>query len=183
MRRRASTDDIRRPAPPAAIPWRQLGSIITVMRIGSQTFIARMGLSWPVETVGPPYFVAGPDRMRSTLHSPTSQSQVRHRRDCGDSPLALVEDATIDGLALTEWANAARQSAAFVSSRDPRPPLCSPIAAAAQIYRRLNESQRRPNAADKRYRDIPSCAKESADMRGRLGAISVELADQERGRP
>ena len=43
------------------------------------------------------------------------------------------------------------------------------------------ESQRRPNAADKRYRDIPSCAKESADMPGRLGAISVELADQEAG--
>ena len=95
--------------------------------------------------------------------------------------LALVEDATIDGLALMEWANAARQSAALGSSRDPRPPLCSPIAAAAQIYMRRNESQRRPNAADKRYRDIPSCAKESADMRGRLGAISVELADQEAG--
>jgi hypothetical protein len=153
LRRRASTDDIRRPAPPAAIPWRQLGSIITLMRIGPKTFIAWMGLM-------------ARGNGRSALFR-----------------LALVEDATIDGLALMEWANAARQSAAFVSSRDPRPPLCSPIAAAAQIYRRLNESQRRPNAADERYRDIPSCAKESADMRGRLGAISVELADQERGRP
>jgi hypothetical protein len=61
-------------------------------------------------------------------------------------------------------------------------PVRSPIAAAAQIYMRGNESKRRPNAAHKRCRDIPSCAKESADMRGRLGAISVKLADQERGR-
>jgi hypothetical protein len=60
------------------------------------------------------------------------------KRSVRPSPLALVEDATIDGLALMEWANTARQSAAFVSSRDSPPPLCSPIAAAAQIYRRLN---------------------------------------------
>jgi hypothetical protein len=36
-------DDIRRRAPPAPIPWRQLGSIITLMRIGSQTFTSTDG--------------------------------------------------------------------------------------------------------------------------------------------
>ena len=34
-------------------------------------------------------------------------AQVRHPRDRGDSPVAFVEEcATIDGLALMEWANA-----------------------------------------------------------------------------
>ena len=73
----------------AAIPWRQLGSIITLMRIWSQTFTSTDG---------------------SLM-----------------SPLALVEDATIDGLALMEWANAARQSAAFVSSRDSPPPCAAQL--------------------------------------------------------
>jgi hypothetical protein len=54
----------------------RLGSIITLMRIGSQTFIAWMGL----------------------MARGNGRSALFH--------LALVEDATIDGLALMEWANA-----------------------------------------------------------------------------
>jgi hypothetical protein len=170
LRRRASTDDIRRPAPPAAILSRQLGSIITIMRIGSQAFHSKDGPLTAAETIGLPCFVAGPDRRRSTLQSPriavVSSTPTRSRR-FADS--VRRRRRTIDGLALMEWANARLGKAPRLSHPGILDrPVCSPIAAAAQIYMRRNESQRRPNAAHKRYRDIPSCATESADMRRRL---------------
>jgi hypothetical protein len=78
-------DDSRRLSPPSrSIPSRHSGSIITLMRIGPQSLISKMGRSGAAATIGLLYFRSGPGPKTKPMRYPDIPSCAKESADtCG----------------------------------------------------------------------------------------------------